>query len=213
MIRSSRHEPALVALRRRARRHRWLAAYTAVEVLMSMAVLAVGVVGIIATEKVTLASNMHAKNLAIATRIGETWLGMLQAEAALWDTSDRLNRTTWLAQSVAEQSWFRPNHDDTTLNFGPAFDPLGNPLALANLAGARFCVDLRVSPLTTINTGGGMKRAEVRVFWLRDQVLLNGGASAPAHACGFSSQEMDAADEASMFHFVFLSTAVRQVGL
>src|SRR5688572_7407625 len=213
MSRSSLHEPAPIALRRRARRRRWLAAYTAVEVLMSMAVLAVGVVGIIATEKVTLASNMHAKNLAIATRIGETWLGMLQAEAALWSNTNLLNRTTWLAQSVPQESWFRPNHDDTTLNFGPAFDPLGNPLAQANLAGARFCVDLRVSPLTTINAGGGMKRAEVRVFWLRDQVLLSGAAVAPAHACSFSSLEMDDVEQSSMFHFVFLSTAVRQVGL
>jgi len=213
MSRSSLHEPARVAPRRRVRQRRWQAAYTAVEVLMSMAVLAVGVVGIIATEKVTLASNMHAKNLAIATRIGETWLGILQAEAALWDNSDSLDRTTWLAQSVAEEDWFRPNHDDTTLNFGPAFDPLGNPLSQANVGNARYCVDLRVAPLTAINAGGGMKRAEVRVFWLRDQVLLSGSAVAPAHACSFTSDAMDVVQQSSMFHFVFLSTAVRQVGL
>src|SRR5690606_31396949 len=60
------------ALRARPRgRRRLERAYTAVEVLMSLAVLAVGVTGIIATEKVTLTANVHAKNLAIATRIGQ----------------------------------------------------------------------------------------------------------------------------------------------
>lgn len=202
------------APRRRVARRR-LAGYTAVEVLMSMAVLAVGVVGIIATEKVTLASNMHAKNMAIATRIGEAWLGMLGAEAALWSpdtTPNPLGRTTWLLQGAGENSWFRPSHDDTVLDFGPAFDALGNPLPQGSLGGARFCVDLRLSPLTRVNNGGGMVRAEVRVFWVRDQVLLSGSAVAPAHACSFTSVAMDAAAQSSMFHFVFLSTAVRQVG-
>jgi Tfp pilus assembly protein PilV len=201
------------ARRRRAGRRRFHAGYTAVEVLMSMAVLAVGVIGIIATEKVTLASNMHTKNMAIGTRIGEAWLGMLDAEAALWNRQGSLATTTWLRQSAGEASWFRPSHNDG-LGFGPAFDALGNSVAQANLArDTRFCVDVRLSPLTSLNTGGGMMRAEVRVFWIRDQVLLTGAAVAPAHACSFNSVSMSAAAQASMFHFVYLSTAVRQVGI
>jgi hypothetical protein len=203
---------------RRARRRRLEAAYTAVEILMALAVMAVGVVGIIATEKVTLASNMHAKNLAIATRIGEGWLGMLGAEAALWGPSVDsapllLGRTSWLSQGAATTGWFRPGYVDA-LSFGPAFDALGNPVTDQNQdPNARFCVDLRVSQLTSVNTGGGMMRAEVRVFWVRDQAILGGSAVAPAHACSFAAVSMDTADNSRLFHFVHLSTAVRQVGI
>jgi hypothetical protein len=202
-------------LRQRAGASRFAAGYTVVEVLMSMAVLTVGVIGIIATEKVTLASNTHAKNVAIATRIGEGWLGMLDAEAALWTRDGQMANTTWLGEVGDEETvWFRPDPDDTVLDFGPAFDAIGSPVSAANLASdTRFCVDLRLSPLTTINTGGGLMRAEVRVFWIRDQVLLGESAAAPAHACSFSAEEMSEQEQSSMFHFVFLSTAVRQVGI
>jgi hypothetical protein len=206
---------ASASLPRRAGRRRFAAGYTVVEVLMSMAVLTVGVIGIVATEKVTLASNTHAKNVAIATRIGEGWLGMLDAEAALWGRDGQMNNTTWLGQVGDEvTAWFRPANDDIVLDFGPAFDALGSPVSAANQArDARFCVDLRLSPLTTINTGGGLMRAEVRVFWIRDQVLLGNDAAAPAHACSFSAADMNEQEQSSMFHFVFLSTAVRQVGI
>jgi hypothetical protein len=198
---------------RRAGRRRPDAGYTAVEILMSMAVLAVGVIGIIATEKVTLASNTHAKNMAIATRIGEAWLGVLEAEAAIWDRERGLTNTTWLEEGAGQTDWFRPTPDDTVLDFGPAFDALGNPVALVDQAtNARFCVDLRLSPLTGVTASAGMVRAEVRVFWIRDRVLLSGAAVAPAHACSFAAAAMTADAQSSMFHFIFLSTAVRQAG-
>jgi hypothetical protein len=174
--------------RGRAARRRARAGYTAVEVLMSMAVFAVGVVGIIATEKITLASNLHAKNLAIATHIAEGWLGMLEAEGALWGLPpNQYTRTVWLAQGVPINGWFRPTYD-TTLQFGSAFDALGNPLADSDLANAQFCVDVRLSPLTTNNTGGGLIRSEVRVIWLRNERAIGGVT------------------------FVYMTGAVRQVG-
>jgi hypothetical protein len=177
---------------------------------MSMAVLAVGVVGIIATEKITLASNLHAKNLAIATRIGETWLGVLQAEATLWGSNGALNRTTWLAQGAGLSSWFRPSYN-TALEFGPAFDALGNPVRTANqAANARFCVDVRLTPLTTNNTGGGLIRAEVRVIWLRNENSI--GSVTATQACSIGEAVVAAANESRLFHFVFMTGAVRQVG-
>jgi hypothetical protein len=198
------------ALRRRARSRRAGAAYTAVEVLMSMAVLAVGVVGIIATEKITLASNVHSKNLAIATHIGESWLGMLEAEAALWDNTGSLTRTVWLSQVSAFTTWFRPTYD-TGLGFGAGFDAAGTPVRdLDQDPNARFCVDLRLSPLTTDNSGGGLIRVEVRVIWLRNENAI-GGVTA-AHACSVAAVSVANANESRLFHFVYMSGAVRQVG-
>jgi len=199
--------------RARARRARRTAAYTAGEVLMSLAVLAVGIVGIMASEKVTVASNQHAKNLAIATHIAQSWLGMLDAEAALWDTSGGFTLTTWLAQGNGVASWFRPNYS-AALDFGPAFDALGNPVTTLNQAqNARFCADLRLSPLTIDNTGGGMIRAEVRVVWLRNESILGGTAVAPTQACSVAAASVDSEDNSRLFHFVYVSSAVRQVGI
>ncbi len=180
---------------------------------MSMAVLAVGVVGIIATQKVTLASNLHAKNLAVATHIAQSWLGVLEAEAALWSKDGSLARTTWLQQGSGQTDWFRPSYS-TGLAFGPAFDALGNAVRTEDQdPDAKFCVDLRLSPLTSNNSGGGMMRAEVRVIWLRMDTVLGGSVVPLAHACGASSVEVPGANERRLFHFVFMSGAVRQVGI
>jgi Tfp pilus assembly protein PilV len=193
-------------------RRRATAAYTAVEVLMSLAVLAVGVIGIIAGEKVTLASNQHSKNLAIATHIAESWMGMLDAEAALWTSDGALGRTTWLNQGAGLSGWFRPNYN-ASLAFGPGFDALGNPVTTQNIAQSTFCADLRLTPLTTTTAGGGMVRAEVRVIWQRNDAILGGTVtSAPTHACGIIATSVGGFDESRLFHFVYMSSAVRQVG-
>jgi hypothetical protein len=202
-----------------ARAPRWVAraarrrqaAYTAVEVLMSLAVLAVGVVGIIATEKVTLAANAHAKNLAIATHIGQSWMGMLEADATLWGRDGSLSPTTWLEEAVGVEAWFRPGYN-TDLGFGPAFDAIGNPLLQQNEDAAKFCVDLRLATLTTNNNGGGLVRAEVRVIWLRDDGALGSAGIAAEHACDVEAVSVAAEAESRLFHFVFLSGGVRQAG-
>lgn len=196
----------------RARRRRGGAAYTAVEVLMALAVMAVGVVGIIATDKVTLAANLHAKNLAIATHIGQSWLGVLEAEAALWGSDGSLARTTWLEQGAPIATWFRPQYD-AALAFGPAFDALGNPVRTEDVENdARFCVDLRLATLTSNNNGGGLVRAEVRVIWLRDDGALDEEGEAVTHACGVEAVNVDADAGRRLFHFLFVSGGVRQVG-
>lgn len=179
---------------------------------MSLAVLAVGVVGIIATEKVTLASNLHAKNLAIATHIGQAWLGMLEAEAALWDRNGSLARTTWLEQGAGIATWFRPQYD-SDLAFGPAFDALGNPVRTQDQAdNAKFCVDLRLATLTPNTNGGGLMRAEVRVIWLRNDGGPGSADLVVTHACGVEAVSVADDAERQLFHFVFLSGGIRQAG-
>jgi hypothetical protein len=195
----------------RGKRRQGTAAYTAVEVLMSLAVMAVGVIGIIAMQKITLASNMHAKNLSIATHIGQSWLGFLQAEGALWGQDGSLGRTTFLKGGGGSSDWFRPNYD-AIQDFGPAFDALGNPVATADEdTDAKFCVDLRLSPLTPSTGGAGLMRIEARVFWLRDGGIVSGSVVPPAQPCGVSVTDLASPEARRLFHFVFMSGAVRQV--
>ncbi len=196
--------------------------YTAVELLMAISVFGIGVAGIISMEKVTSSSNQHAKNLAIATHIAESWLDMLATDAAAWNhpspgfANNDLGETVWLQNVVTNAgagSWFLPAYNGP-LGFGPGFDALGNPVdTTTNLAGAQFCVNLRLSwlymPPPNLDTGNGLIRAEVRVFWLR-----NGQASpvAGVNPCdpAMPIANISAVAATSTFHFVQKITAIRE---
>jgi hypothetical protein len=194
-------------MKRAARRAR---GYTVVELVMSLAVMTIGVAGVIAMQGVTAASNRHARDLAVATHIGQAWLDMLATESSLWTEKDSLARTTWLARVDSEASWFRPAYSGT-LNFGPAFDPLGNAVGIANVArDTAYCVDLRLLRLEDSSAGAGLIRAEVRVYWRREDVVLLAATAAPAHACAMEPVAVSADTTGSMFHFVYMSSAVRQ---
>lgn len=194
----------------RRRRARALRAYTLVEVLMALAVLAIGVAGVIAMQGVTAAANRHAKNLAAATHIAQSWLDMLATESSLWTESGSLTRTTWLAQGANLNGWFRPQYN-AALNFGAAFDALGNPVpTLDEARDAQYCVDLRFTTLSDGAFGAGLLRAEVRVYWRRDDAVPIDTTPAPAHACALTPVQVSTAGADSYFHFVHFSGAVRQ---
>ncbi len=192
---------------RRVRRER---GYTVVELVMALAVMAVGVAGVIAMQGVTAASNRHARDLAVATHIGQAWLEMLGTESSLWTEKNDLTRTTWLGTVDSEASWFRPAYSGV-LNFGPAFDVLGNAASGPSLAAdTQYCVDLRLLRLEDASAGAGLIRAEVRVYWRRDNVVLLPATTAPAHACALEPVEVSNDTTGTMFHFVYMSSALRQ---
>jgi prepilin-type N-terminal cleavage/methylation domain-containing protein len=193
-------------------------AYTAVELMIAISIFAIGVSGIVAMQKATSVSNQHAKNLAIATHIAESWLDMLSTEAVMWNhprtgdvgappPSDLGTDTVWL-QSVTTNAdgannWFFPTYSGTRA-FGPAFDALGDPInPVTNAAGIAFCSHLRLSWLYQPNANGnGLIRAEVRVFWARD-------GSSIAGACTAGNVAQVNGNTAA-FHFVQKITAIRE---
>jgi prepilin-type N-terminal cleavage/methylation domain-containing protein len=185
--------------------------YTVVELMMALAVMSIGVAGVIAMQGVTAASNRHAKNLAVATHIGQAWLDMLATESSLWTQSSKLDRSDWLVLSKADGTWFRPDFKQA-LNFGPAFDAIGNPVSPTNLArDTQYCVDLRLSPLSYDDDGDdNLIRVEVRVFWRREDVVLLPATTAPAHACALEPVAVTSDSGGNMFHFLYMSSAVRQ---
>jgi len=201
-------------MRRRGQR-----GYTAVELMMAISVFGIGVAGIISMQKVTAVSNQHAKNLAIATHIAESWLDMLGSDAVAWNSPSAstsvtdINDTVWLRNVTANAgptSWFLPAYN-AGLNFGPAFDALGNPInnIAANLPNAQFCTHLRLSwlygapPATTV----GLIRAEVRVFWLRDG---QGSPVANKNPCDATVDPNAITGAVTKFHFVQKVTAIRE---
>jgi prepilin-type N-terminal cleavage/methylation domain-containing protein len=199
--------------------------YTIVELLMSLAVLAIGVSGVIAMQKVTLASNRHAKNLAVATGIAEAWADALAADATLWNNSADLGDTDWLTTiQSAQLQWFRPAWS-ANRSFGAGFSPLGDPVSDTDTAQARYCTHLRFAwlhgdPNSTQPEGSGLIRAEIRVFWPREGVIHREGLTPanapPALFCGPSTNAqtmMSTAAQLEHYHVIYLTTAVAQVPL
>jgi len=199
-VRAPRHTPRL-AVRVATRR-----GYTIVELLMAMTVFAIGVTGIAAMQKITLASNLHAKKLAIATHIAQSWQERLTADTALWrSNSVTPTGTQWLAN--VGNDWVRAP-TNTAGTFGATFGPLGD--FTSSLNEAYFCVDIRLTNMTSTGAnvirGNGLIRSEVRVFWPREGRESSSNASYCAPNVGATI----GAGSEDDYHFVYDVAAVRQ---
>jgi prepilin-type N-terminal cleavage/methylation domain-containing protein len=187
--------------------------YTIVELLMALAIFGVGVTGVIALQKVTGASNQHARNLAIANHVGQSWLERLAADATSWThlSNGALQLgPRWLGEvDNSPGTWFLPSTQD---GFGARFGALGQPLDADESDQTVFCAHLRLtmlnSPQGATATGlpvarnNGLLRAEVRVLWPRN-------ARAAADYCSDGTVQTTGQDVQS-FHFVYQATAIRQ---
>ncbi len=203
--------------RRRAAPRRRANGYTFVELMMAIAVMVIGLGGVIAMQQITVSSNMNAKNIAMATHLAQAWLDELTAESGQWNSRDDFGDTVWLRAVGSEAgepaTWLLPAYD-AARNFGPAFDALGNPVPQTRWsAQAHYCTHLRLTwlnPQQRANTRGtGLIRAEVRVFWRRYGARGLTG-TVPAHACDVVPANFDRPEMRRWFHVVHLTTALRQ---
>jgi prepilin-type N-terminal cleavage/methylation domain-containing protein len=180
--------------------------FTVVELMMSLAVLTVGISGIIAMQKVTAVSNLHSKSVAIATQIANAWQDQLLVEGTLWRRSASPPMPTWAWLTKTDQTgWFRPQYDDTYRHFGAGFDALGNPVAEGNIAQAQFCVHLRLVPVIALTDtlGNATIRVSVRVLWPRVQ------GRQPASFCAADSDAKALGDDIANFHSLYQTFAIR----
>ncbi len=190
--------------------------YTIIELMMAIAVLGIGITGVIAMQKVTISSNGHAKRLATATHIGQSWLDELAAESGQWNDTNDFDDTIWLTNVGVEGAppgdWFLPAYN-AGRDMGPAFDALGSPVATDDIpTDARYCAELRlrwIGSQTAVKLGGGLIRAEVRVFW-RQQDVVSVTAADASNFCRAGQTDVDSATGQRMFHVIYLSTALRQ---
>lgn len=196
---------------------RWAArGYTIVELMMSLSVLAIGVSGVIAMQRVTLATNRHAKDLSTATRIAEAWIDQLTADGSTWTTdgnnTSTLINTVWLKATTQNSTgaWDKPVYS-AALGFGPAFGPLGQPRDPTDQPQLdHFCAHIRLAFLqneaATSTAGNGVIRAQVRVFWLRDDQSAN---APTGNICAVT--DSDFSNNLESFHVVYLTTSIRQL--
>ena len=191
--------------------------YTIIELIMSLSVLAIGASGVIAMQKVTISSNRHAKETAIATRVAEAWADQLALDGSLW-TLDSAGNTTlpstsWirLADPAQTVEWFGPAHDPLR-NFGAGFGALGNPVDPGLRPDlVRYCAQLRFAYLhspTLPTPGHGVIRAQIRVFWQAEDASVQVPAAATAASCQIDPVTFNAFLPA--FNVVYLTTSIAQ---
>lgn len=187
--------------------------FTVVELMMSLAILTVGISGIIAMQRVTAYSNLHSKSVATATQIANAWQDQLLVDGSVWTTATglapvaALNSTTWLINANTTSGWLRPAYSPGRL-FGAGFDALGNPVTEANIAQAQFCVHLLLVPvvaLTGANSQNATLRVTVRVVWPRAQTSQIETAS----FCAPSTDVATIAAATDRYHSLYHTFAIR----
>jgi hypothetical protein len=189
--------------------------YTVVELMMSLAVFATGVTGVIAMERATVSSNQLARNVAVANGIAQAWLSVLAADATLWTNGADVTKTLWLSSiATTDNRWQLPTWD-ANRKFGPQFDGFGAPIQ----TGGVFCAQIRLTWLygdqsaqqATGAPGNGLIRAEVRVFWPKDAT-----STVQDDCTSVAQSTVDAVTKAmtttDAYHVVVQAGAVRQPG-
>jgi type IV pilus assembly protein PilV len=192
----------------RTRPHRQARGYTLVELMMALALFTVATLGIISLQKITVVSNAHAKNVAIAQRVAQSWASQLELDATAWRAAfgaGFLNSTG---------AWQRPAYL-AARNFGGAFDAYGAPLTdtSADLQKAAFCTHVRMTwlyPATMAVGGNATLRAEIRVFWMREGESPIDTFTSMCSAAQTASQVQAIGLATDHYHFVYQTVGVRQ---
>jgi type IV pilus assembly protein PilV len=189
-------------------------AYTIIELLIALGIFAIGLTGAAAMQSITSRANRHAKNLAIASHVAESWLDRLAIDSSSWfqDTTSLSTQTEWLSEALGDDKglWKIPA-TNAAGDFGASFGALGQ--FTATTSQRVFCTHIRLTPLFSLvgvannvdATNNGLIRTDVRVFWPKDETLWKDGAN----YCGENS-EVSIGAASTDFHFVYLSSAVRQ---
>jgi prepilin-type N-terminal cleavage/methylation domain-containing protein len=191
--------------------------FTTVEVMMALAMFAIGASGVVAMEKVTVVSNQNARNVEVANEISRTWIERLRGDAVVWNYPSKANQVTndlaetqWLSANVqpfGNSSWFRPNAPGASI-YG-VHDSLGrDDINASSVNTGPFCVQIR---LTWIRLNTSI-RAEVMVFWLRQGITNKGlQATPPVAVCGAApNAPPDVLGNQQLYHMVVATTEVRQ---
>lgn len=187
--------------------------FTLIEVMMAMAVLTMGAVGIFAMQAAAMRGNQQARETTMAGAIAQGWVELIKRDALMWnqgstnETGTDIAETTFLSDVPAptdEPVWFTPTAAAST-DATYRYDHLGNPL-IADGVNPTYCVNLRLQWVYP----GQAVRADVRVWWPR-RGDRNSTNAREFPNCGVGSE--DDITTARTVSMVTASTVVRWTGL
>jgi type IV pilus assembly protein PilV len=196
--------------------------YTAVEVMLSIAVLAVGATGVMAMQKASVQGNEDARNLDVANSIARQWVERLRRDSATWTQPDD---STGNSVASGSPNWSGNTFILTTLGgspgswffspltadgYSPAADILGRDVSSsdggAGFSGAVFCTEMKGDWLVQDQ----LMRVTIHVFWLRQLFVAPSGTFCTSNAGGASAGEPQAANADQVYHSIYVTTAIRR---
>jgi prepilin-type N-terminal cleavage/methylation domain-containing protein len=181
-------------------------AFTAVEVLIAMTIMAIGAAAVISMQRVSVQGNLDARETDMANTIARTWVERLQHDATLWTqpgpsnlTGNNLARALVISDAIGHpNNWRQPTQYYASDGLSCAFDILGRDVA--NDGNAVFCASVRMNWLTATQD---LIRADVRVLWSRG--ILTKPIGGPCLA-GVSTNNTP---DPTVFHAIYLTTAIK----
>jgi hypothetical protein len=171
--------------------------------MVAIAVMAVGVTGILSMQNAAVMANRRAQEVTVATSIARKWQEILRTDALAWNRPTQRNTAADLGTDTRhlctlvgcaggagrDDQWFVPV--ETLPDESPAFDHWGREVAIGAPT-AKYCVNVRLSWLRRPSLNPidqGLIRAEVRVWWYaegatRDPTYANCGQGPGLEAIG-----------------------------
>jgi prepilin-type N-terminal cleavage/methylation domain-containing protein len=178
--------------------------FTLIEVLMALAVLGVGIIGLYSMGAVTVRGNTMAGDMTAASNIAESWLSRLRREALMWREGIPLDpiyqqmpmpllRRLPLPARGASTGWFEANNGQRILKIG---------WTQRQGEWGKFCVHIRLTWIVPRE----LVRAEARVLWFKEEVP---DKASIYPQCG-RGNETQMARDISRIHTIILSTTLRR---
>jgi type II secretory pathway pseudopilin PulG len=222
------HDDARATLRRSAARRSMLRAglraYTAIEILLSIAVLGIGAAGVMTMQQASIQGNADAHMLDMGNAIARGWVERLRRDGTTWTMPDdtptgatpNWSTNTYLISQIGAAAnagkWIWPaapsagsNSGAVDPGYGRAFDILGRDIVLNGNGkpqpGVIFCTNIRGDWLVQDQ----LLRAEVRVYWLRQLFAV------PSAVFCSSTENPDATGTGGgtqVYHFIYAATAI-----
>jgi prepilin-type N-terminal cleavage/methylation domain-containing protein len=212
-------------------------AYTAIEVMLAIAVLGVGAAGVMSMQRGSIVGDLESRRMDVANAIARTWVERLRRDATAWTgpnayvvadtTLPFTNFGVAGGPATVIPGWYQPvipaayspvNGAD---GLSPMFDALGRDLILTDVANAVYCVVIKVDPIvangnyTNPPTTGSaapleMVRETVVVFWPKQLTWASAAPlSCPSFVTGSGKDPVFIeATTPGTYHFIFASTPI-----
>lgn len=136
--------------------------YTLIEVMMAMAVMIVGIVGLLSLQQASTQANYEARQMTTGTHVTQVWLERVRRDALRWNTNTPtgvvLGGTTYLV-ALPGAGWVTPVPAAAEESYGFGFQGIDTRVE----ADMVYCTHLRGTWLVPNDT----MRVDARTWWHR----------------------------------------------